>query len=205
MLRNIGPNACGSLDIASSSVEPRWIDDLDACQNRPECGALELLFEARERPDEIDARTQIRSKLPAELRELTGADPAEENSLPQGRPARRYLVPAGVTFERPGAARFRRRCSGALGIDRDGDTDGARPKGRIALIGAGRRSTFPFIRAEGVCASAWGPRVRPGRRTSSCSFRESSANAGRVRLERDSRNSERVRLKPDLHNQSMSG
>src|ERR1017187_8782165 len=59
--------------------------DLDTSQNRSERCSRELLFQARERPNEVDARAQIRSKLPAELGELAGTDAAEKDAFPQIR------------------------------------------------------------------------------------------------------------------------
>ena len=76
--------------------------DLHAPQDRPQCGPLELLFQARERTKEIDARAQIRSKLPAELGELAGAHPAEQISARTrlGRPPEPHTHRRDLPYER---------------------------------------------------------------------------------------------------------
>ena len=148
--------------------------ELHATQDRPQRRPRELPLQARERADEIDARAQIRSKLPAELGELARADPAEEDSLPQRRPARRGLEPAAVTLIRSSADWLRDRRFGSLRDSRDRLTHRAWPESRIALIRAAGRSTFALIRCRALAPRLGGLEVVPVEGHGHVPFREAS-------------------------------
>ncbi len=54
--------------------------------HRAERGHRKLLLKVHQRLADIDPRAHIRGELPAKRRELARANPAEEDSLPDGRP-----------------------------------------------------------------------------------------------------------------------
>ncbi len=79
--------------------------ELHPAQDRPQRGAAKLALQAGERLGKVDARAQVCGKLPAELRELPGAD-ASPSRTGRSPPRRAANGPLEVLGERVNRSRF---------------------------------------------------------------------------------------------------